>query len=132
MGGMMNSAGYHSLDTHQEAHRIAVALHAVRLTLPSFEMYEEGKQRRRSLKSVSSQIVEGYCLRGYHKEFLLHLHRAFATNEETLEHWRHPFETHSMRDESLFLLVQGERERQGKKLFRFIESVIKNHESNVK
>jgi len=33
--------------------------------LPKFEMYEEGSQIRRSMKSVKSNIVEGYGRRRY-------------------------------------------------------------------
>jgi four helix bundle protein len=40
------------------------------LTLPKFEIYEEGSQIRRSSKSVTSMIVEGYGRRRYVKRQL--------------------------------------------------------------
>jgi four helix bundle protein len=51
------------LKIYKRAHQLAVEIHKMSLSLPQFEMYEEGSQVRRSSKSVSSQIVEGYCLK---------------------------------------------------------------------
>lgn len=61
-------AGYKKLEVYKLAHVLAVKVHKMTLTLPKFEMYEEGSQVRRSSKSVSSQIVEGFALRKYKAE----------------------------------------------------------------
>lgn len=56
------------------------------LTLPKFEMYEEGGQVRRSSKSVTSMIVEGYCRRRYKPDYIKHLVYAQAECDETIVH----------------------------------------------
>ncbi len=40
------------------------------MTLPKFELYEEGSQIRRSAKAVTSLIVEGYGRRRYKQDFI--------------------------------------------------------------
>jgi four helix bundle protein len=52
---------YRKLDVWQLARELAVEIHKMTLTeLPKFEMFEEGSQIRRSIKSAKSTIVEGY------------------------------------------------------------------------
>jgi four helix bundle protein len=65
--------GYRKLDIYNLAHSLAVKIHKMTMGLPKFEMYEEGGQIRRSSKSVSAQIVEGYALRKYKNEFAHYL-----------------------------------------------------------
>ena len=55
----MVDEGYKKLEIYQQGHELAIQVHEMRMTLPKFEMYEEGSQIRRSAKSVSSNIVEG-------------------------------------------------------------------------
>jgi four helix bundle protein len=78
--------GYKKLDVYAKSHTLAIKVHAMTLSLPRYELYEQGSQVRRSSKSVCAQIVEGYSLRVYKKEFLLYLHRAYASARETAEH----------------------------------------------
>ena len=85
--------GYKKLENYQLAHKLAVKVHEMTLALPSFEKFEEGDQARRSSKSVSSQIVEGYSLRKYKNEFLHYLYRAYGSSHETKEHLEYLFET---------------------------------------
>ena len=99
------------------------------LQLPKFEMYEEGSQIRRSSKSVSSNIVEGFALRKYKNEFLHYLYRAYGSSEESLEHLRYLFETKSMVDEKQFNDLEIEILKLNGKLFRFIQSVEKDHDT---
>ncbi len=56
---------YRDLEIYQESKRLAIEVHKLSLTLPKFELYEEGSQIRRSSKSVTSSIVEGYGRRLY-------------------------------------------------------------------
>ncbi len=66
----MRKGTYKDLEIYQLAHALAVECHKVSLRLPKFEMYEEGSQLRRSSKSVSTQIVEGFGRRRYKADFL--------------------------------------------------------------
>ena len=47
--------------------------------LPAFELYEEGSQIRRSVKSVKSNIVEGYGRRRYKQDYIRFLTYAQAS-----------------------------------------------------
>ena len=62
---------YRNLEIWQMARDLSVAIHKMTLNeLPKFEMFEEGSQIRRSVKSVRSNIVEGYGRRRYKQEFI--------------------------------------------------------------
>ena len=122
-----NEGGYKRLQVYQLAHRLAVEVHIMSLDLPKFEMFEQGGQIRRSSKSVSAQIVEGFCLRNYKKEFVLYLVRAQASAEETVEHLTMLFETGSLRDKARYEKLKGEYETLCRKLHRFIQGVIEEH-----
>ena len=41
-------ANYEDLEIYQLSHKVALDIHELSLGLPSFEMYEEGQQIRRS------------------------------------------------------------------------------------
>ncbi len=52
---------YRKLEIWQLTRELVIDIHKMTLhKLPKFEMYEEGSQIRRSSKSVTSTIVEGY------------------------------------------------------------------------
>lgn len=51
---------YRDLDIYKESKLNAIQVHKMTMSLPKFEMYEEGSQIRRSAKAVTSLIVEGY------------------------------------------------------------------------
>ena len=62
---------YRDYGIWQMAHQLAVRVHKMTLEkLPKFEMYEEASQIRRSLKSISSNIVEGFGRRRYKNDFI--------------------------------------------------------------
>jgi len=120
--------GYHKLEVYQLAHDLGVRVHKMTTSLPRFEMYEEGSQVRRSAKSVSSNIAEGYVLRKYKNEFLHYLYRAHASAEETVDHLHYLHETQSLTDEQLYRELLEAYHHLNSKLFRFIESVEHQHE----
>jgi len=122
-------AGYRRLKIYKLAHSLAVRIHRMSLTLPTFEKYEEGSQIRRSSKSVSEQIVEGFALRKYKNEFLHYLWRAYGSCEETQEHLQYLFDTESWKDESSFEEALSEYKKLSGMLFRFIQSVEESHDT---
>lgn len=65
--------GYEKLEIFKMSRELAIKVHRMTMTLPKFEMYEEGSQIRRSAKSVPANIVEGYCLRRHKNEYLQYL-----------------------------------------------------------
>ncbi len=97
--------------------------------LPKFEMYEEGSQIRRSVKSVRSAIVEGYGRRAYKQEFIRFLTYAIASNDETRDHLETLRETGSLTDQALYATLIDQLDKLGRKLNLFIQSVENVHSS---
>lgn len=118
-------AGYHKLEIYKLAHDLAVRVHKMTLDLPKFELYEVASQVRRSSKSVSANIVEGFALRKYKNEYLHYLYRAYGSSEETLEHLRYLFDTKSLADEGLFNQLAAGYSKLNAMIFNFIRSVEK-------
>ncbi|MBU2529558.1 MAG: four helix bundle protein [Elusimicrobia bacterium] len=116
---------YKKLEIYNYSHKLAVEVHKMSLTLPKFEMFEEGSQIRRSSKSVCTNIVEGYCLRNYKQEYLYYLYRAYSECRETIQHLEFLYETGSLKEKpgKLFLEYSG----LSKMIYSFINSVEKTH-----
>ena len=95
--------------------------------LPKFEMYEEASQIRRSVKSIRSNIVEGYGRRRYKQEFIRFLVFAHASCDETIDHLEGLFETGSLANEASYRELQAQVDLLGRKLNVFIEGVEREH-----
>ncbi len=124
----MATEGYERLHVYQIAHKLAVEIHAMTLTLPKYEMYEEGSQIRRSSKRVSASIVEGYALRQYKAEFIQYLLRAYGSAEETVEHLDLLNETGSLNNLPLYTALKDKATQLNRQLLRFIQGVQQQHE----
>ena len=110
---------YKDLDIYQISHRLAVEIHGMTLNdLPKFEMYEEGGQLRKSSKSISATIVEGFGRKLYQQEYIKFMTYAIASCDESKEHLEILFETKSLKDESKFTYFLKDYQNLGKKLFR--------------
>lgn len=90
---------YKDLEVYKLAHSLAIEVHKMTLQLPKFETYEEGSQIRRSSKSASVNIVEGFGRKRYQAEYLRYLVFAHASCNETIEHLELLYKTESLRDE---------------------------------
>jgi four helix bundle protein len=93
---------YKKLGIWQLAKERVINIHRMAIeVLPKFEMFGEGSQIRKSIKSVKSTIVEGYRRREYKQEFIRFLSFAIASNDETLDHLETLFETGSLKNNNL-------------------------------
>lgn len=99
---------YRDLEVFQESKRLAIEIHKISLTLPKFEMYEEGSQIRRSAKAVTTAIAEGYSRRRYKADFIKFLIYSQSECDETMLHLDFLFETESFRNEELYNLLKNE------------------------
>ena len=109
-------------------HNLAVAIHKMTLQkLPKFEMYEEGNQIRRSSKSISSNIVEGFGRRRYKNEFIKFLTYSLASCDETREHLELLHETGSLSDEVMFNDLSKRYDVLGRMVNNFLQAVIVEH-----
>jgi four helix bundle protein len=119
---------YRTLEIWQMARTLVISVHEMTLTkLPRFEMFEEGSQIRRSIKSVKSTIVEGYGRRRYKQEFVRFLTYALASCDETTDHLETLFETNSLTDHALFNDLHERLQVLGKKINLFLQSVERSH-----
>ena len=115
---------YKKFEIWQLARESIIEIHKMTLTeLPKFELYEEGSQIRRSIKSVKSNIVEGYGRRRYKADYIKFLIYSQASNDETIDHLENLFETGSLKREELYNSIHKRLELLGKKLNLFIQAV---------
>jgi four helix bundle protein len=128
---MRTPAGHRKLKVYQEAHRLSLEIHKMSLNLPQYELYEEGSQIRRSSKSVSSNIVEGFSLRHHKNEYLRYLSLAYASSQETIEHLDCLFETESLKNRELYKRLHNEYDALCGMLFNLIQSVHEKHETKI-
>jgi len=77
---------YRDLEIYKISYDLAIKVHNFSLTLPQYEMYEEGNQVRKSSKGVTNCIVEGYGRRRYKAEFIKFLIYSHASCDETIQH----------------------------------------------
>jgi four helix bundle protein len=119
---------YKKLEIWQLVRELVIDIHKMTLNkLPKFEMFEEGSQLRKSVKSVKSTIVEGYGRRKYKREFLRFLNYAISSNDETIDHLETLFDTESLVDKELYDILHQRLEVVGKKLNNFIKAVENGH-----
>ena len=122
---------YRKLEIWQKARQLVIDIHKMTLSkLPQFELYEEGSQIRRSIKSTKSNIVEGYCRRRYKQDYVRFLTYSLASCDETTDHLETLYETESLKDEVLYKNLHGRLQILGKKINRFIQSVEAEHRTD--
>ncbi len=119
---------YRNLEIWKLARILVVDIHKMSLTkLPKFEMFEEGTQIRRSMKSICSNIVEGCGRRRYKQDFIHFLAYSQASCDETIDHLEILFETGSLADEPLFKALLKKLDELGRKINSFTQSVEAGH-----
>ncbi len=117
---------YRELEIYTQSKQQATEIHKMSLTLPKFELYEEGSQIRRSSKTVTSLIVEGYGRRRYKAGFIKYLVYAQAECDETIVHLDFLFETNSLPDKVLYDRLSTGYSLLSRKINKFIQWVEDN------
>jgi len=117
---------YRDLEIYKESKRLAIEIHQMSLKLPKFELYEEGGQIRRSSKSVTSMIVEGYGRRRYKADFIKYLIYAQSEWDEPITHLEFLFETNSLSEKIAYEKLNAEYSILSKKINKFIQWVEDN------
>ncbi len=126
----MNSEpfGYKKLRIWQDARDLTIAIHQMTLKqLPKHEMYEEGSQIRRSMKSVRSNIVEGYGRRRHKAEYIRFLDFSYASALETIDHLETLQETESLTNSELFLSLTEQLTNLSRSIYQFTKGVELHH-----
>jgi len=117
---------YRDLEIYKLSKRLAIEVHKMALTLPKFELFEEDGQIRRSSKSITSMIVEGYRRRRYKADFIKYLIYSHAECDETIVHLDFLFETESLKNENLYKTLKSDYEAFSKKINNYIKWVENN------
>ena len=115
---------YKDLDIYKMAYELAIKVHKMSLTLPKYELYEQGSQVRRSSKSVKDSIVEGYGRKRYKDDFIRFLTYAQSSCDEAISQLNMISDIH-FKDEPLTFLIE-EYDVLGKKINKFIQYVENN------
>src|SRR5437588_1870291 len=121
---------YRNLEVWKLAREIVVIVHEITLRkLPKFEMFEEGSQIRRAIKSVKSNIVEGYGRRRYKQDFIRYIDYALASCDETAHHLDTHTATKSLTDSQTIEKLNAKIDQLGRKLNLFLQSIERGHMS---
>jgi four helix bundle protein len=121
---------YEDLEIWKIANELVLQIHQLTINdIPKFEMYETGCQIRRSIKSVKSNIVEGYGRRQYKLDFIRFLVIAQASNDETIDHLKTLYLTKSLKDKEKYEKNLRRLEELGRKINLFISAVKREHRS---
>jgi four helix bundle protein len=115
---------YRELEVWQLARDLTSEIHRMTMEdLPKIEMYEEGSQLRRSIKSVRANLVEGYARRRYPLEFIRFATYALGSCNEATEHLDILWETGSLKNRERYESIRKRLDVLGKKLNRFVSSL---------
>ena len=125
----MTAQSYKDLDIYKKAHALAIEVHQMTLAFPAFEMYEEGRQIRKSSKSVKSNIVEGFGRRRYKLEFVRFLTYSLASCDETTDHLYTLYETKSLTEKNVYDCLCEKYDHLGRMINNFIGSVENGHKT---
>ncbi len=115
---------YRELEIYKSAHKLAIEVYKLSLKLPKYELYEIGSQIRRSSKSVSYNIVEGYGRKKYKNDFIRFLIYSQSSCDEVNDQLDYINEIH--RKENPLLELKEKYEVLGKQINKFIQYVEKS------
>lgn len=121
-------SSYKDLDIYKTAFELSLKVHKLSLDLPSFELYEQGSQIRRSSKSIKDQIVEGYGRRKYKADFIKFLVYAQASNDECFNQINTIIAIYPQKEG--WNALKEEYEILGMKINKFIQYVESNWKPN--
>jgi len=114
---------YRDLEIYKLAHALALDIHEMAMKLPKFEMFEEGGQIRKSSKSISANIVEGFGRKRYRQDYIRFLVYAHSTCDESRGHLENLYQTKSLRDEKIFDDLIEILDKLSRKINKFIQAV---------
>lgn len=118
---------YEKLQIWKLARELTIEIHQMSLRLPGFEQFEVAQQIRRSVKSVRSNIVEGYGRRYYKQDYIRFIIIALASNDETIDHLDTLYETSSLTDEKVYKGIKCKLEILGKMINNFLKAIEREH-----
>lgn len=118
---------YKNLEVWKLAREQCIEIHAMTMCLPGFELFEVGRQIRKSSKTTRSTIVEGYGRRIYKADYIKFIVYALSSNDETIDHLETLYETRSLTNQALYETLHKRAELLGKKLNNFLQALPLHH-----
>jgi len=118
---------YKKLEIWSLSRELVIEVHNMTFQLPKFEQFEEAQQIRRSMKSVKSNIVEGYGRRRYKQDFIRFIIFSISSLDETIDHLETLVETGSLVDKVLSESLHKKMILLSKKMISFLRSVENHH-----
>lgn len=118
---------YKKLEIWSLSKELVIEVHNMTFQLPKFEQFEEAQQIRRSMKSVKSNIVEGYGRRRYKQDFIRFIIFSISSLDETIDHLETLVETGSLVDKVLSESLHKKMILLSKKMISFLRSVENHH-----
>jgi len=118
---------YKELEIYQISFTLAIKVHQLTMTLPKYELYEQGSQVRRSAQSIKDNIAEGFGRRRYKLEYIRYLIFAHASCDEAINQLEMINKLYFA--ESPIDALINEYNTLGSKINRFIQHVEKNWNS---
>ncbi len=115
---------YKDLEIYKMAYDLAIKVHKMSLTLPKYELYEQGSQVRRSSKSVKDNIVEGYGRKRYKDDFIRFLIFSQSSCDEAVSQLNMISDIHFLENPLNELI--NDYDILGKKINKFIQYVESN------
>jgi four helix bundle protein len=126
---MARIINHRDLEVYRLAHELAVEIHRMTISeLPKLEQFEEACQIRKSAKSITVNIVEGFGRRRYKSEYVRFLIFSHASCDETIEHLSLLKDTCSLKSERAEYFL-SKYDLLGRKISRFIDGVEVSHRS---
>jgi four helix bundle protein len=126
MVGKVAVRSYRDLEVYQMAFEMAVKIHEMTMSLPKYELYEEGSQIRRAAKSIAANIAEGFGRRRYKNEYVHFLTIALASCDETQVHLDLLHGAGNL-NEASYQALSAQYQVLGKRINRFLQAVIAQH-----
>jgi four helix bundle protein len=115
---------YKELEIYQLSFNLAIKVHHLSMTLPKYELYEQGSQVRRSAQSIKDNIAEGFGRRRYKAEYIRFLIFAHSSCDEAINQLE-MINTLYFKEKPIDDLIL-EYNTLGGKINRFIQYVEKN------
>jgi four helix bundle protein len=119
-------SSYRDVEIYIESKRLAIEVHKMTMTLPKHELFEEGNQIRRSSKSITSMIVEGYGRRRYKADFIKYSIYSQSKCDETIVHLDFLFETKSLSNTELYNKLRSDYDLLSKRINKYTQWVESN------
>ena len=122
----MNKKNFRDLEIYKISYKLALDVHKLSLKLPKYELYEEGSQIRRSSKSITINIDEGYGRRRFRNDFIKFLIYAHSSCDETKVHLNFIYDTGHISEES-YNKYHEKYDKLGQMIYNFITRIESEH-----